>query len=52
MLVTGLLKLGILHQVIDGGTLDHFVTRHVERYSNFGLLVSLWRNLIKAGKCT
>lgn len=50
MLLSGLLKLGIIEEVVDGDALDGLVRGFLEKATGFGLVVSLWRNLIRAGK--
>jgi hypothetical protein len=50
MLLTGLLRLNLEKECLRKLSYQQIIEKEVLKMENCGLLISLWRNLIKAGK--
>lgn len=50
MLLTGLLRLNLEKECLRKLSCQQIIEKEVLKMENCGLLISLWRNLIKAGK--
>lgn len=48
MAVTGLLKLGIIEECIKFESVESLVVRTINNEFGIGLIISVWRNMLKA----